>query len=107
MKGVFGKIKTINCRDRKCHEETVPASIYEKFLGGKGLASYLLLKKNPAGVDPLSPDNKLILATGPANGFSGLGSKQIRRFHQISSNRDLLGSLFRRKSLPSHRQNRV
>ena len=80
MKGVFGKIKTINCRDRKCHEETVPASVYEKFLGGKGLASYLLLKRNPAGVDPLSPDNKLILATGPANGFSVWGANRYAAF---------------------------
>lgn len=80
MKGVFGKIKTINCRERKCYEETVPASVYEKFLGGKGLASYLLLKKNPAGVNPLSPDNKLILATGPANGFSVWGANRYAAF---------------------------
>jgi len=80
MKGVFGKIKTIHCREKRCTEETVPASVYEKFLGGKGLASYLLLKKNPAGVDPLSPANNLILATGPANGFPIWGANRYAAF---------------------------
>lgn len=80
MKGVFGKIKIINCGDKQCQEEAVPASVYEKFLGGKGLASYLLLKKNPAGVNPLSPSNKLILATGPANGFPVWGANRYAAF---------------------------
>jgi aldehyde:ferredoxin oxidoreductase len=79
-KGVFGKIMTINCRERSSSEETVPASVYEKTLGGKGLAGYLLLKKNPAGVDPLSPDNNLILATGPANGFPVWGANRYAAF---------------------------
>lgn len=80
MKGVFGKILNINCSDKHCSEESVAASIYEKFLGGKGLASYLLVNKNPVGVDPLSPANKLILATGPANGFKIWGANRYAAF---------------------------
>lgn len=80
MKGVFGKILNINCSDKHCSEESVAASIYEKFLGGKGLASYLLVSKNPVGVDPLSPANKLILATGPANGFKIWGANRYAAF---------------------------
>ncbi|MBW1803831.1 MAG: aldehyde ferredoxin oxidoreductase family protein [Deltaproteobacteria bacterium] len=80
MKGVFGKILNINCSDKHCSEEPVAASVYEEFLGGKGLASYLLVKKNPIGVDPLSPANKLILATGPANGFKIWGANRYAAF---------------------------
>jgi aldehyde:ferredoxin oxidoreductase len=46
----------------------------EEYLGGKGLATHLLLKHNPPGVDPLSPENHLILATGPFTGSAIWGS---------------------------------
>ncbi len=45
-----------------------------RFLGGKGLATHLLLNHNPAGVDPLSPENHLIFAIGPATGTRVWGS---------------------------------
>ncbi len=31
----------------------------------KGLATHLLLERNPPGVDPLAPENNFIIATGP------------------------------------------
>jgi aldehyde:ferredoxin oxidoreductase len=37
-------------------------------LGGKGLGAYLLYQEQPAGVDPLSPENRLILDVGPLTG---------------------------------------
>ncbi|MBN1223745.1 MAG: aldehyde ferredoxin oxidoreductase family protein [Candidatus Aminicenantes bacterium] len=80
MKGVHGKILTIDCKEKKCREESVSAAVFERFLGGKGLASHLLVERNPAGVDPLSPDNKLIFATGPANGFSIWGANRYAAF---------------------------
>jgi aldehyde:ferredoxin oxidoreductase len=47
-----------------------------KFLGGKGLGTYMLLHNNPAGVDPLSKDNRLIFAIGPATGTGVWGSSR-------------------------------
>lgn len=80
MKGVHGKILVVDC-DRQIHsEELIDDTIYEKFIGGKGLASYLLLKKNPAGVDPMSPANHLILATGPASGFPVWGANRYAAY---------------------------
>ena len=38
--------------------------LYE-VITGKGLATRLLLEMNPAGADPLGPENRLIFATGP------------------------------------------
>lgn len=37
-------------------------------LGGKGLGAYLLYKEQPAGINPLSPANHLILNVGPLTG---------------------------------------
>ena len=40
----------------------------EKFIGGKGLGIRYLFDLLPAHVDPLSPDNAIILMTGPLTG---------------------------------------
>ncbi len=43
-------------------EELIP------FIGGRGLAAYLLFKLLPPGTNPLSPENLLIFAAGPFTG---------------------------------------
>jgi len=43
-------------------------------LGGKGLATHLLLEYNPPGVDPLGPDNHLVFAVGPVSKTAIWGS---------------------------------
>ncbi len=65
MKGFFNKILRVNLKTRTFKEETISDSVYETYLGGKGLGTYLLMKENPPGVDPLAPENKLIFCTGP------------------------------------------
>ena len=74
MKGFFNRILIINVSDHSHYVDTIDDSILEKYLGGKGLSTYLLLKFNPPGVDPLSPENHLILATGPVSGTAIWGS---------------------------------
>ena len=64
MFGFYNRILTINLTDTTFEIEQIPNNLLKKTLGGKGLATYLLLEKNPPGVDPLSPDNHLIFATG-------------------------------------------
>lgn len=76
MYGVFGKILTIDCSGKTSEPEEIDESLYKTFLGGKGLGSYLLLKKNPAGIDPLSPENHLFILTGPACGFGIWGANR-------------------------------
>ena len=80
MKGVFGKILNVNVKDGSTLEEKIPDDVYRDFLGGKGLGAYLLLKKNPANVDPLAPENKFIIATGPACGFTIWGANRYGVF---------------------------
>ena len=74
MKGFFNKILRINLKTKSFQEEGIPDSIYETYLGGKGLGTYLLMKENPPGVDPLSSQNKLIFSVGPVTDSRIYGS---------------------------------
>lgn len=65
MFGAYGRILIVDL-DRKMFKiESISKDIYTQYLGGKGLATYLLLHRNPKNIDPLSPENHLIFATGP------------------------------------------
>jgi aldehyde:ferredoxin oxidoreductase len=52
----------------KISTEPLPEAALRPLLGGKGLGAYLLLKEQPPGVAPLSPENRLILNLGPLTG---------------------------------------
>lgn len=64
MFGHYNRILIIDLTSRVVTIEPVSNKILTEYGGGKGLATYLLLKMNRPGVDPLSPDNTLIFATG-------------------------------------------
>ncbi|MGD8760843.1 MAG: aldehyde ferredoxin oxidoreductase family protein [Desulfobacteraceae bacterium] len=74
MHGFYGKILKIDLNGKQFTTETIGDDICEMYLGGKGLASYLLYELNPAAVDPLSPENTLIFATGPLGGSNIWGT---------------------------------
>jgi aldehyde:ferredoxin oxidoreductase len=74
MKGFYNRILTINVSDHSYYVDTIDEALLERYLGGKGLSTHLLLKHNPTGVDPLSPENHFILATGPVSGTRLWGS---------------------------------
>jgi aldehyde:ferredoxin oxidoreductase len=65
MHGFYGRILIVNLTDRTVKIEPVADEVLAAGLGGKGLATRLLLDKNPPGVDPFSEQNHLIFATGP------------------------------------------
>ena len=73
MKGQHGTILIVDLSEQSFRTEHPEESVYRTYLGGKGLASYLLHRHNPPGVDPLGPDNRIIFATGPAAGSSVWG----------------------------------
>jgi aldehyde:ferredoxin oxidoreductase len=70
MQGIYNRILKVDLTNQsfEIEDNGIPSSVYEMFLGGKGLGSYLLYKYNPPGVDPLSPDNHIVFATGPVAG---------------------------------------
>ena len=74
MKGFFNKTLRIDLTARTSREEPIPDSVLEKTLGGKGLGTHLLMTENPPGVEPLSPENRLIFCLGPATDTRVYGS---------------------------------
>jgi aldehyde:ferredoxin oxidoreductase len=66
--GYTGKILYINLTERSAEEKSLNLDIARKFLGGRGLGAYFLLKELKPHIDPLSPENKVIFATSPLNG---------------------------------------
>ena len=76
MYGFYGRFLKVDLTHRTYDIVTLPDTVLLKYLGGKGLASYLLYSMNPEGVDPLSPDNCLIFATGPITNSMIWGSSR-------------------------------
>ena len=64
MKGFFNRLIRINLRSEGSIVEEIPEKVFENYLGGKGLGTYLLIKNNPPRIDPMSPENRVIFATG-------------------------------------------
>ena len=74
MYGFYGRILKIDVSRKSYTIEHVEEMAYDQYLGGKGLASYLLLELNPPGIDPFHPDNRIIFATGPVTSSKIWGS---------------------------------
>lgn len=71
-KGYMGKILFVDLSSGEIREERLNDSIYEKYLGGMGLAAYILFNRIPANADPLGPDNILGFLPGLLTGTGSL-----------------------------------
>ncbi|MHA1722927.1 MAG: aldehyde ferredoxin oxidoreductase family protein [Candidatus Baldrarchaeia archaeon] len=67
--GYAGKIVKVNLTTENVEIKKFDENFYRKYLGGRALALYFLLKELKKDVDPFSPKNKLIFATGVATGI--------------------------------------
>lgn len=63
-----GKVLRVNLAKGTCTPEELNHKWAQEYLGQRGLATKYLVEEVDAQVDPLSPDNKLIMATGPLTG---------------------------------------
>ncbi|MBM4000490.1 MAG: aldehyde ferredoxin oxidoreductase family protein [Planctomycetes bacterium] len=70
MAGWTGKLLRVNLTTGKCASEPIPDAWLREYVGGRGLAARYLFEELDPTVDPLSPENKLIFATGPLTGTS-------------------------------------
>jgi len=66
--GYSGKILRVDLSNKEISMEEPEARFYRTYMGGWGIIAYYLLKELPPGVEPLSPDNILIFATGVVTG---------------------------------------
>ncbi|MBW2031313.1 MAG: aldehyde ferredoxin oxidoreductase family protein [Deltaproteobacteria bacterium] len=58
----------LDLSSRSFETEEIPEDIIRKYIGGRGLGSYLLYRHVPGGADPLDEENCLIFTAGPASG---------------------------------------
>ena len=67
--GYGGKIIKINLSTSSIVTEDTSKNLARSYIGGKGLGTYLLLENlRDWEIDPLSPDNVFVIASGPFSG---------------------------------------
>ena len=62
------KVLRVNLTEGSCTSEPLNMEWAREYLGQRGLATKYLVEEIDPKVDPLSPENKLIFATGPLTG---------------------------------------
>jgi len=73
--GYMGRVLRANLTEGKLLvEDLPPEDVLRKWIGGRGLGVYYILKEVNPRVDPLSPGNKVVVATGPLTGVTGIPS---------------------------------
>lgn len=87
MYGFRDKILRVNLTDKSITIEHPSEDFYKKYLGGRNIAAYYMLKEIPDSVDPLSPDNKLIAATSVLTGTPVPGTAR----HTLAAKSPLTG----------------
>ena len=71
-RGYTGKILEVNLSTERITEITLEEEILRKYIGGRGLAAKILwdrLGSRWEEIDPLGPENLLLILTGPLTGF--------------------------------------
>jgi len=77
IKGYMGKQLRISLKDKSYKTEKIDTQVLKDYLGGVGYAAKILYEELEKGIDPLSPDNKIIFATGPLTSYRVPGGGSI------------------------------
>lgn len=89
MEGWAGKYLEINLSNNRVIEQKLDPEMARLFLGGRGLGARLLWNLVGPEVDPLSPENVLIFATGP---LTASGAQTSNRF-SVTTKSPLTGTI--------------
>jgi len=68
MLGYAGRILHVDLTSGKIWTEPLKEELAKKYIGGIGLGMRLYLDHSKPGIDPFSPENPLVVATGPLSG---------------------------------------
>jgi aldehyde:ferredoxin oxidoreductase len=69
MNGWTGYILRVNLTDKTWKKESFSEEFAQKWVGGRGFAAKILFDELKPGIDPLGPENKLVVALGPIAGI--------------------------------------
>ena len=77
--GYAGKLLRVFLDEKKAKEENLNFDDLRKYIGGVGYGAKLLYDEVKEGIDPLGPDNKMVLTTSPLtmNAIPGGGSIEL------------------------------
>lgn len=74
MRGFYNQLLLIDVTTKTSEVRPLSDELLTRTLGGKGLATHLLLQHNPSRVDSYSPENHILFAIGPLSGTGIWGS---------------------------------
>jgi aldehyde:ferredoxin oxidoreductase len=91
MTTVAGKLIRIDLSNSTARVEEIPGQYYRNFISARGLSTKYLYDEVKPSIDPLSPENKLIMSIGV------LGGTGLQGFSKwaVSSKSPLTGTIFR------------
>lgn len=69
--GWMGTILRVDLSKRQTLKEPLTVDLARNFVGGRGINSKILYDETSSHTEPLSPDNRLIVGTGPVTGTLG------------------------------------
>ena len=79
--GFHGQILRVDLSQGRVSVESLEDDLARDYVGGRGLGSAILWRELPPQTDSSSPQNKLILATGPLN---GTGAPLSSRYEMVT-----------------------
>ena len=91
MFGYAGRILTVNLDTGKTQTQPLNMDVARKYIGGIGLGMHLWLENTKKNIDPLSPENALVLALGPISGTMFPTAGNGHAFISKSPETNLLG----------------
>ncbi|MCK4222101.1 MAG: aldehyde ferredoxin oxidoreductase family protein, partial [Dehalococcoidia bacterium] len=75
--GYAGKLLRVDLSQEAVRVEAISPDVLRRFMGGVGYGAKLLYDELPAGIDPLSSENKVVFTTGPLTGTGAPGSGSV------------------------------
>jgi len=70
MTGYIGTMLRVDLTFRRVKREELPEALVKNYIGGKGIGTYLHYHENKNIKDALSPENSIIIVSGPGAGTS-------------------------------------
>ena len=77
MYGYMGRILRANLTKGEIREEPLPEEVARKYVGGRGLGAKILFEELKPGVNPLGPENKMVIAGGVMPGLPFAGNSRF------------------------------
>lgn len=68
MYGYCGRILRVDLTGKKIGVEPLKQEMILEYIGGRGFAARMMFDELQPGLDPLGPENKIYVLTGPING---------------------------------------